>query len=614
MAAGSIVVDLLMKTGSFETDVQRATKTTEKETKKMTQAFEAYGAAVGISLTGIIGTLGVLTTKVINTGVEIDRFAKLAGTSATEFQRLGFAAQSVGIQNDKLADIMKDVQDKVGDFLVTGGGPLADFFEKIAPQVGVTADQFAKLSGPEALQLYVSSLQKANLTQAEMIFFLEAIASDASLLLPLLQNNGAAMQKLGDDAQRLGKVISDDTIKATVEFDRNLKELQGTIDSLAVAFAGPILTGINGLINQFRLGAREGEGFLKTLLRQTEIARLIGQGNPIIDPSKVGGKQPTFSRDDQSTAEARRLGLLKAPPPAAVAVPRLPRISGGRASRPNGLDFSAQDAEIDRITKEFERLEAERLRQIQQTQDEARRIYESTRTPLERLNAETAKLDELLAKGAISWDTYSRAVLAAEEQYRPFVEETKAATNELAELGNELGLTFSSAFEDAIAGGKGFSEVLKGLEQDIIRIVTRKLFTEPFGDFLTGAIKSVFPSGGGLNLPGFTTPGFNPGSGGGIGDFFSNIGSTIAGFFGGAFAGGGNVLGGRPILVGENGPEMFMPRTAGVVIPNDAMTTQPRTNMINVNVTAQPGMSRDTAIQQGARIAQGINGALQRNG
>jgi hypothetical protein len=37
---------------------------------------------------------------------------------------------------------------------------MKDFFEQIAPKVNVTAAQFAKLSGPEALQLYVSSLEK----------------------------------------------------------------------------------------------------------------------------------------------------------------------------------------------------------------------------------------------------------------------------------------------------------------------------------------------------------------------------------------------------------------------------------------------------------------------
>ncbi|WP_444921160.1 hypothetical protein ACJJID_01415 [Microbulbifer sp. CnH-101-G] len=47
-----------------------------------------------------------------------------------------YAAQRYGVEQDKVADILKDTSDKVGDFLQNGGGPLKDFFDNIAPQVG----------------------------------------------------------------------------------------------------------------------------------------------------------------------------------------------------------------------------------------------------------------------------------------------------------------------------------------------------------------------------------------------------------------------------------------------------------------------------------------------
>ena len=84
---------------------------------------------------------------------------------------------------------------------------MADFFENIAPRVGVTADQFARLSGPEALQLYVSSLERAGVSQQEMTFYLEAMASDTTRLIPLLQNGGAEMTRLGAQAQTEGRVV-----------------------------------------------------------------------------------------------------------------------------------------------------------------------------------------------------------------------------------------------------------------------------------------------------------------------------------------------------------------------------------------------------------------------
>lgn len=50
------------------------------------------------------------------------------------------------------------------------------------------------------------------------------------------------------------------------------------------------------------------------------------------------------------------------------------------------------------------------------------------------------------------------------------------------------------------------------------------------------------------------------------------IGSFVASLFGGNKASGGAVYGGRAYMVGENGPEMFAPSTAGTVIPNSKLS------------------------------------------
>jgi hypothetical protein len=49
---------------------------------------------------------------------------------------------------------------------------------------------------------------------------------------------------------------------------------------------------------------------------------------------------------------------------------------------------------------------------------------------------------------------------------------------------------------------------------------------------------------------------------------------SIFSFFEGSpfsYAGGGDPPVGVPSIVGENGPELFVPKTAGTVIPNDAL-------------------------------------------
>jgi hypothetical protein len=52
----------------------------------------------------------------------------------------------------------------------------------------------------------------------------------------------------------------------------------------------------------------------------------------------------------------------------------------------------------------------------QKTMDAGQSVFESTRTDSEKREAELTKLSDLLAAGAIDWDTYGRAMRQANEQ------------------------------------------------------------------------------------------------------------------------------------------------------------------------------------------------------
>lgn len=102
---------------------------------------------------------------------------------------------------------------------------------------------------------------------------------------------------------------------------------------------------------------------------------------------------------------------------------------------------------------------------------------------------DTGKIDaarkdmELLTKvfeeGRISEEAYLEAV---QKRLNGAAEKTKE-TNDVAK---ELGLTFSSAFEEAVVGGKKASEVFKSLAMDIAKIMLRKNVTEPMAQAVSG--------------------------------------------------------------------------------------------------------------------------------
>lgn len=226
---GRLTLDLVARTASFSEPLSKAERQARNSGKGIAESMDVASIAVkglsyavgGLSVAGMVA----FSEKVINAGNDIQRFSKLANASVSQFQYYAKGAETAGISIESFADKMKDMQDRIGDFQQTGGGPLADFFTNIAPRVGVTIQQFQKLSGPEALQLFYNSLEKAGASTNDMKFYMEQIISDSSLLIPLLEKNGQGFKFWGDAAKNAGAIMSDDMVKSLAEAKVNLQLL-----------------------------------------------------------------------------------------------------------------------------------------------------------------------------------------------------------------------------------------------------------------------------------------------------------------------------------------------------------------------------------------------------
>lgn len=176
----------------------------------------------------------------------------------------------------------------------------------------------------------------------------------------------------------------------------------------------------------------------------------------------------------------------------------------------------------------------------------------------------------------------------------------------LRENSRELGLTFASAAEDAIVNFRSLGDVFRGLTEDIARLITRLLVTQPLAEALASTI-------GGLS------------QGGGLAAAFSGI-------FG--FAQGGIMTSGGPLplhtystggianrpqmaIFGEGDKaEAFVPLPDGRSIPVTMQGGGGDTYNINVTVTAQGGAAYGgpTAAQQGRQAGEAVERALRRYG
>lgn len=252
LSFGSMFASLTLESTSFMSGLEAARKSlgvTQKRFADIGGSMQKIGAVMTVGLTApftaLAGAALSGAREMAGSVVEIQKSAQLANVSTSEFQRLAFAVKSVGFEADKLTDVYKDVNDRVGEFLSTGGGEMKDFFEKVAPKVGVTAEAFRNLSGPQALQLYYNSLIKAGLNQQQVTFYMEAMADEASALVPLLQNNGKAMAEMGGKAA----VIPPETMANLKRYTDAQKEMEQALQKVTIAIVSSgLLEGVTNMV------------------------------------------------------------------------------------------------------------------------------------------------------------------------------------------------------------------------------------------------------------------------------------------------------------------------------------------------------------------------------
>ena len=250
----TLTIEMAANVARLQQDLQAARGSVDSTFASIGSSVTKLKALVGTVFAGIaVGSLLDAVDKVKTAAVDIERIAAASGASLDQFQRSAAAAKTVGVNLEKFGDIMKDTQDKLGDFLLTGGGELKDFFETIGPKVGVTAESFRNLSGPQALQLFYTSLEKANVGQKVMIQQMESIANDASMLAPLLANGGAEFKSLGEEAAKAGALMSSDLIYAS----KALGEEMMRMDTVTVGISNTIMAELIPAITEMAAASRE---------------------------------------------------------------------------------------------------------------------------------------------------------------------------------------------------------------------------------------------------------------------------------------------------------------------------------------------------------------------
>lgn len=272
---------------------------------------------------------------------------------------------------------------------------------------------------------------------------------------------------------------------------------------------------------------------------------------------------------------------------AAAAAQRLSSSSGGSAAATSNLSQT-----VEQLTSKW--------REAAETAGLTAREVENYQIRQQLLNAAqrdgVALNEEVVAAVLAQRDAYEQAAQAADtfangarRGYEDFVDSLQTNSEFAQDIVGRTIRGFTSAFQEFFRTGKfGWRDLLADILGQIASFLANRLVI----DFLGVA-------GGGTG-------------GKGTLDFLGSL-------FGGFRADGGPVTAGTPYVIGERGPEVFVPRTTGTVYPNESLsdfgqTAAPRNINVTMNIVTQDANSfRRSQGQIEARMYQALAIADERN-
>lgn len=157
--------------------------------------------------------------------------------------------------------------------------------------------------------------------------------------------------------------------------------------------------------------------------------------------------------------------------------------------------LKAADREMDEAIKQNTKLTDDATKAKEKLADASKRLYDETRTPAEKLNIELARLNDLLAQGAIDWDTYGRATNKAQDEFDAVGKKGKDTMEELKDAVDGWGRQATDAFVDfAFTGKASFGDMVGSILKDIARMVIQTQIMAP----MMAAFKSFAFADGGI--------------------------------------------------------------------------------------------------------------------
>lgn len=591
----------------------------------LSRSFTAIGAT--------IASLGVLGSfkKLIDQGDAMNDLSKKTGVAISSLSRFGLAAEDSGASIDTVANGMKKLSGSMLDS-VSGNKQLSAIFSALGVSVKDSSGN-------------MRSLDDVMLQIADAFAVLPDGAVKSATAVAIFGKNGADLiPMLNEGAKgitKYGAVISDEFAPKADQFNDNLNKFYANIQRLEVQIGNALLPTLNKLFDAMDQSAdhikkMQAVGATGNLMidgavdASSYVAKQNEEINGLIEnlqkqisastSSIASLKEIMASTDDQEFLTSAREDIAKFEEQIASATKRIAELKGNVneskaalaniepsvSTFPSRPEYTPTGKKVDQkaLASAFGAGGVDKLKEFLIKQREAIDLlalegqqisltaseYEILKAQKEGMNEINKMVRENTGSNTEAFRQEAEAILAEkiammqrnEEFKKSFeggmVDGLKRVREQFTNVGQAVSDTWVNAFqsmEDAFVnfvktGKLDFKSLADSIIADMARITFRQMVSGFFGG-----------GGGGFNILSM----FGLGGGGGSVPLPPIVTRAV----------GGSVSSGSPYLVGENGPELFMPNRSGSIVPDTSMSG----NGGGVNVYQTINVS--TGVQQTVR-------------
>lgn len=433
---GTLTVDLLAKTGSFETDIKRAARTTDREMDRIGQAATRAGAIIGTALVAGAAAAGVAIKSAIDSGDEISKLAQKIGIPTEALSRLSFAAELSDVSLSQLqSGISRLVRTQTE--AATEGTKMARLFDAIG--VSAKNSDGTLRASDEVLRDLADRFKTLPDGAEKTALALDIFGRSGAELIPLLNLGADGLAEMDRQADIFGRTISTETGRQMEAFNDQVTRLTGAWKGFSNQLATtslPTLRAVTDALVDLSAAAtqtlqREGlfaddffgkdSGLIAQLFRDRgfESPSLINTGDgptlsQVLGGARAPGNVEFITPDNLSTAS--KPPAVKDAEDLTQAIRRLREEDEKRRSASEAASASARSA-----AAAAARLARDEERAI----EDARRAYADFNSQLADLEAEISgplaeaelewqrrqeQLEDLAKRGQISQEQLARAL------------------------------------------------------------------------------------------------------------------------------------------------------------------------------------------------------------